>query len=199
VIGSQISHYRILSKLGEGGMGEVFLALDTKLDRKVALKFLPPHFASDPEALERFKREARSAAALQHPNIVTIHEIGEHEDRHFIVMAYIEGALLSDLIASDDLTIEKALYITLRLADALGEAHKAGIVHRDLKPDNILIDANGRPHVLDFGLAVTSGATKLTQEGTTVGTLHYMSPEQSRGESVDERRISFRSVLSRTK
>jgi TolB-like protein/Tfp pilus assembly protein PilF len=191
VIGSQISHYRILSKLGEGGMGEVFLALDTKLDRKVALKFLPPHFASDPEALERFKREARSAAALQHPNIVTIHEIGEHEDRHFIVMAYIEGALLSDLIASDDLTIEKALYITLRLADALGEAHKAGIVHRDLKPDNILSAANGRPHGLDFGLAVTSGATKLTQEGTTVGTLHYMSPEQSRGESVDERTDIF--------
>jgi serine/threonine protein kinase/Flp pilus assembly protein TadD len=191
VLGSTISHYKILDKIGEGGMGEVYLAEDTELERKVALKFLPAHVSRDAEALERFKREAKATAALQHPNIVTIHEIGEHEGRHFIVMAYVEGDLLSDLIARRELSIERAMQATIELCDGLGEAHAAGIVHRDLKPDNILIDKKGHPRVLDFGLAVQSGATRLTQEGSTAGTLHYMSPEQSRGDAIDQRTDIF--------
>jgi serine/threonine-protein kinase len=188
---STISHYRILDKLGEGGMGEVYLAEDTKLERKVALKFLPPHIAREPDALERFKREAKATAALRHPNIVTIHEIGVHEDRHFIAMAYIEGDLLTDIIDRKEMSIDEAISITLELCDALGDAHGAGIVHRDLKPGNIIVDPKGRTHVLDFGLAFKIGATKLTRDGTTVGSLHYMSPEQSRGESVDARTDIF--------
>ena len=121
MIGTTISHYKILEKLGEGGMGEVFLAHDTELERKVALKFLPPHVSMDLEALERFNREAKATAALQHPNIVTIHEIGAHENRHFIVMAYIEGSLLSDCIARGDLSIDQAVNITLMLSDALSD------------------------------------------------------------------------------
>jgi serine/threonine-protein kinase len=191
LIDSTISHYKILDKLGEGGMGEVYLAEDTQLERKVALKFLPPHIAREPDALERFKREAKATAALRHSNIVTIHEIGVHENRHFIAMAYIEGELLSDLILGNEVTFDKALDITLELCDALGEAHGAGIVHRDLKPANVVVDTKGHPHVLDFGLALKVGATKLTQDGTTVGSLHYMSPEQSRGESVDARTDIF--------
>jgi serine/threonine-protein kinase len=180
-----------LEKLGEGGMGEVYLAEDTKLERKVALKFLPPHIAREADALERFTREAKATAALRHPNIVTIHEIGVHEDRHFIAMAYIDGDLLSDIIDRKQLTIVKALTITLELCDALGEAHGAGVIHRDLKPANIIVDPKERPHVLDFGLALKIGATKLTRDGTTVGSLHYMSPEQLRGESVDARTDVF--------
>lgn len=191
MVGTTVSHYKIVDRLGAGGMGEVFLAFDTELERKVALKFLPPHVAPAPDALERFKREAKSTAALQHPNIVTIHEIGEHDGRHFIVMAYIEGDLLSDLIARNDLPVERTVDIALALCDALGEAHSVGIVHRDLKPNNIIVDGHGRAHVLDFGLAMVSGETKLTQEGTTVGTLHYMSPEQSRGDDVDARTDIF--------
>jgi len=186
-----IAHYRILEKLGEGGMGEVYLAEDTKLERKVALKFLPPHIAREPDALERFKREAKATAALRHPNIVTIHEIGVHEDRHFIAMSYIEGDLLRDIIDRKEMTIDEALATTIELCDALGEAHGAGIIHRDLKPANIVVDAKGRAQVLDFGLALKVGSTKLTQSGTTVGSLHYMSPEQTRGESVDARTDVF--------
>jgi serine/threonine-protein kinase len=188
---STISHYTILEKLGEGGMGEVYLAEDTRLERKVALKFLPPHIAREPDALERFKREAKATAALRHPNIVTIHEIGVHEDRHYIVMAYIDGDLLKDMIDRKNISVDEALDITLELCDALGDAHGAGIIHRDLKPANIIVDAKGHPHVLDFGLALKIGSTKLTQDGTTVGSLHYMSPEQSRGESVDARTDIF--------
>ncbi|MCZ6767394.1 MAG: protein kinase [bacterium] len=191
MIGSTISHYRILDKLGEGGMGEVYLAEDTQLERKVALKFLPPHVSRETEALKRFEREAKATAALQHPNIVTIHEFGVHEGRHFIVMAYIEGELLSDLIARKDITIDQAFAFTLDLCDALGDAHREGIIHRDLKPANVLVDRKGRAQVLDFGLALKTGATKLTQEGTTVGSLHYMSPEQSGGTVVDARTDIF--------
>ncbi len=191
MIGSTISHYRITDKLGEGGMGEVYLAEDTQLERKVALKFLPPHVSREAEALKRFEREAKATAALQHPNIVTIHEFGVHEGRHFIVMAYIEGDLLSDLIAREDMTIDQAFAITFDLCDALGDAHQKGIIHRDLKPANVLVDRKGRAQVLDFGLAAKSGATKLTQEGTTMGSLHYMSPEQSSGTVVDARTDIF--------
>jgi serine/threonine protein kinase/Flp pilus assembly protein TadD len=191
LIGSTISHYKILEKLGEGGMGEVYLAEDTELGRKVALKFLPPHVSRDEKVLERFQREAKATAALQHPNIVTIHEIGSHGDRRFIVMAYVGGDLLSQRIAQKDLSLGQTVNVAIALSDALAEAHGAGIIHRDLKPDNIIIDKRGQPRVLDFGLAMQGEATRLTEEGSTVGTLHYMSPEQSRGEDVDERTDIF--------
>lgn len=180
-----IAHYRIIEKIGAGGMGDVFLAEDTRLDRRVALKFLPDRFASNPDALARFKREAKSAAALRHPNIVTIFDIGRHDEQSFIAMEYIEGDRLSDVIARDDLTIERAIDIATQVCDALEEAHGAGIIHRDIKPDNILFDKAGRVKLADFGLATGTQMTKITQEGTTVGTVHYMSPEQVRGEDVD--------------
>jgi len=191
MIGQLVGHYRIVSKLGEGGMGEVYLAEDTKLDREVALKFLPTRVAGDTEALERFKREAKAAASLDHQNIVTVHEIGEHEGHVFIVMSYVRGELLSETIARKDMTIDKALQITLQVCDGLDHAHKAGIVHRDIKPDNISIDTAGRARILDFGLAKLGDVTRLTKERSTVGTLAYMSPEQSRGDNVDARTDLF--------
>jgi len=191
MIGKTVAHYNIIEKLGEGGMGAVYLAEDTRLDRKVALKFLPSQFSDDPTALARFEREAKSAAALHHPNIVTVFEIGQHEDRRFIAMAYVGGERLSDLVARKDMTVDRALDIALQVCSGLDEAHRAGIVHRDIKPDNILFDLNGRAMLADFGLATSTGMTKLTQEGSTVGTLHYMSPEQTRGETVDVRSDLF--------
>lgn len=171
MIGQTIGHYKIVSKLGEGGMGEVFLAEDTKLDRKVALKFLPPQVAGDADVLARFKREAKAAAALNHPNIVTVHEIGEHEGRAYIAMGYVDGELLSAPIARKDLTIDRALQIMLEICDGLAKAHAAGIVHRDLKPDNIAIDTDGRVKILDFGLAKLGDNPKLTKEDSTLGLL----------------------------
>ena len=191
MIGERVSRYKIIEKIGEGGMGEVYLAEDTELERQVALKFLPSQIAGDAEVLARFKSEAKAAAALQHPNIITVHEVGSHQGRDYIVMAYIPGKPLSQLIKEREVSIDQAIDVTLQLCDALEEAHKAGVIHRDLKPDNIIIDGRGRAHVLDFGLALRGDETRLTQDGSTVGTLHYMSPEQLRGEDVDQRTDIF--------
>jgi non-specific serine/threonine protein kinase len=191
MIGTTVSHYRILEKLGEGGMGEVYLAEDTKLNRKVALKFLPGQLASDVTFKERFKREAQAAAALNHPNIITIHEVSEHEGRPFIAMEYLEGKSLNEVIARKDLSIEEILNIAVQISDGLAKAHQAGIVHRDIKPHNILMDKDGRARICDFGLAKAKRDAMLTQTGTTLGTVAYMSPEQARGQEVDQRSDIF--------
>ncbi len=147
MIGKNFSHYKILEKLGEGGMGEVYLAEDTELERKVALKFLPSQFTADPNDLKRFKREAKAAAALNHPNIVTIHDVASHENRPFIVMAYVEGNLLTDVIAAGGLRLGRVLDIAIALCEGLGAAHAADVVHRDVKPGNILVDRGGSPKI----------------------------------------------------
>jgi len=191
MIGKAISHYRILEKLGEGGMGEVYLAQDTKLDRRVALKFLPAQLASDGEFKERFKREAQAAAALNHPNIITIHEVAEYESRPYIAMEYVEGEPLKDLITKKDLPINKVIDISMQICEGLAKAHQAGIIHRDIKPQNILLDKDGRVRILDFGLAKLKRAAMLTQIGTTLGTVAYMSPEQAQGKEADPRSDIF--------
>jgi len=191
MIGRKILHYRVLEKLGEGGMGEVFLAEDTVLRRRVALKFLPQQFASDPNALARFKREARTAASLNHPNIVTIHEIGEFEGQPYIAMGYVEGESLGDLIEREPVDLARAIDIALQICDGLATAHEAGIVHRDIKPHNILLDAQGRVKIVDFGLAKLGGLSKVTRDQSTLGTIYYMSPEQVRSEEVDHRSDIF--------
>ena len=187
MIGKKVSHYRILEKLGEGGMGVVYKAEDTKLKRTVALKFLPPELTRDPEAKERFVHEARAASALDHPNICTIHEIDEADGQTFIAMAYVEGQSLKDKIKTGPLKLGEAVGIGVQVAEGLHEAHNRSIVHRDIKPANIMVTTSGQAKIMDFGLAKLSGQTKLTKEGTTLGTVAYMSPEQARGESVDHR------------
>ena len=186
MIGRTISHYKIVEKLGEGGMGVVYKAEDTQLGRPVALKFLAPHLVSNEEVRKRFLREARTAAALNHPNICTVYEIGEAEGRTFISMAYLEGRELAEEIADRPMEIERVLALAPQFADGLAEAHAKGIVHRDIKPANLFVTSNGRGVILDFGLAqLASANSKLTREGTTLGTCAYMSPEQGRGEEVD--------------
>ncbi len=210
MIGQSVSHYRIIEKIGSGGMGEIYLAEDTKLERNVALKFLPRHLIADSEARERFKREAKAAAALNHPNIVTIHEIGEHEGQVFIAMEYVEGKSLKELISenpprwepsgplggdrkenpsptSSPLPLAQITDIAAQIASGLAAAHAKGIVHRDIKPQNIIISNSGTVKILDFGLAKLKGASPLTQESFTMGTVHYMSPEQGMGKEVDPR------------
>ena len=187
MIGKVISRYRIVEKLGEGGMGKVYLAQDSELNRKVALKFLPPQFTENPEVNARFKHEARAAAALNHPNIITVYDVGEHEGNAFIAMEYIQGQSLRNLLAKEELSTNKILDIATQICLGLSEAHQAGIIHRDIKPDNILIDDKGLVKIADFGLARSLGRTMLTQEGSTLGTLQYMSPEQLSGENVDHR------------
>ena len=187
MIGKEISHYRILSKLGEGGMGVVYKAEDLALGRTVALKFLPPDSVAREEDRARLVHEARAAAALLHPNICPIHEIAESEGRIFIAMACIEGRSLKDRIAEGPLPLDETLSIARQIGDALASAHAKGIIHRDIKPGNVMLTNEGRPMLMDFGLAKVSGATKLTRTGTTMGTVAYMSPEQVKGVEADAR------------
>jgi len=187
MIGKTISHYKILEKLGEGGMGVVYKAQDTRLDRTVALKFLSPQTVGSEEDRARFVHEAKSAAALSHPNICTVHEIDEAEGQSFIAIEYIEGQSLKDRIASGPLKLDEAIDITIQVAEGLKEAHDKGIVHRDIKPANIMITPGGRVKIMDFGLAKSRSQTALTKADTTLGTFAYMSPEQTRGEDVDQR------------
>jgi serine/threonine protein kinase/Flp pilus assembly protein TadD len=187
MIGKTISHYKIINKLGEGGMGKIYLAQDTKLKRQVAVKFLPEHLTKDKENVERFEREAEAAAALNHPNIVTIHDVIEENGHLCIVMEYIEGKSLRDVINEYNIGLDKIVDIIQQLCEGLSKAHKAGIVHRDIKPENIIIDQDARVKILDFGLAKLKGVSKLTKETSTLGTIHYMPPEQIQGKEVDQR------------
>ena len=187
MVGQTISHYKILSKLGEGGMGVVYKAEDTKLGRTVALKFLAAHLLKDEEARKRFHREARAAASLNHPNVCTVHEIGEANGRTFIVMEFVEGESLDKRIEQGPLQLTEALDAARQVANALEAAHAKKIVHRDIKPGNVIIDAKAHLTVMDFGLALLTEDSKLTQLDTTVGTAAYMSPEQIQGMEVDHR------------
>ena len=189
MIGQTISHYKITEKLGEGGMGVVYKAKDTKLDRPVALKFLAPHLLRDEEGRKRFEREAKAAAKLDHPNICTVYEIDEADGRTFIVMAFLEGRPLSERIDEGPLKLTEALSIAIQMAEGLEAAHDKGITHRDIKPDNVMLMSGSRGLVklMDFGLAQLAGSSKLTREGTTLGTPAYMSPEQASGEPTDPR------------
>ena len=189
MIGKTISHYKILEKLGEGGMGVVYKAQDTKLDRPVALKFLPEHVSVGSADLERFTQEAKAAAGLNHPNICTIHGIEEAGGKNFIVMEFVDGQMLQEKKAA--LSMKQALDIGIQIADGLAAAHEKGIVHRDIKPENIMIRKDGRVQIMDFGLAKLRGASRLTKEGSTVGTAGYMSPEQVQGQETDHRSDIF--------
>jgi serine/threonine protein kinase len=189
--GTRISHYEILERIGAGGMGEVYLALDTKLNRKVALKFLPSHLCQDEECRKRFTREAQAAAALDHPNIAAIYEVGEFQGRPFYSMQVVEGQSLKDVIAGQDLPIERVLEIVIQVCEGLQTAHEKGIIHRDIKPSNILLDDHGRVRIVDFGLASIQGSEDLSKTGSISGTVGYMSPEQVRGNAIDHRSDLF--------
>ncbi len=197
-------HYEILRKLGEGGMGEVWLARDTKLDREVAIKVLSPEVAADPERLERFRREAKAVAALNHPNIITIYSVEEEDGVPFFTMEYVEGATLSRAIPDEGFETGRFLDLAIPIADAVSAAHESGITHRDLKPGNIMISDKGQLKVLDFGLAKVSRQESakvqsdslletdfLTSDGKILGTTPYMSPEQLKGKPVDQRSDIF--------
>jgi len=203
MVGETLLHYQVLSKLGEGGMGEVYLAVDTKLERQVALKVLPQGMATNPRRWERFVREARAVAALNHPNIVTIFAVEEAGGRHFFAMELVEGDTLERAIPREGMELDRFFAVAAPMLDALATAHRQGILHRDLKPENVMLSRDGRVKILDFGVAKTIAAHQktdvageaaqrgITEEGAVLGTARYMSPEQARGEAVDQRSDLF--------
>ena len=201
MIGQTLTHYKILQKIDAGGMGDVYLAEDTTLDRRVALKFLPPEVADSPDRRDRFTREAKALAALNHPNIVTVHSVEEHDGVHFITMELVKGKTLTELRPRDGFALDRFFDIAVQLADAVAAAHEQGIVHRDLKPANVMVGDDGRVKVLDFGLAKPTGlgvgaasdavTAAKTEQGIILGTWHYMSPEQAQGQAVDARSDIF--------
>ena len=203
MVGERLGHYQITEKLGSGGMGEVYRAKDLKLGRDVAIKVLREELASDPERLRRFEQEARSASALNHPNIVTIHDIGKHGSAPYIAMEYVEGKTLREILLEGPLPTKKLLQLAVQIAEGLAKAHSAGIVHRDLKPENLMVTSDGFTKILDFGLAklrtppsgadseTATMAKESTAEGMLIGTVSYMSPEQARGETADFRSDQF--------
>src|SRR5437899_7338016 len=212
MIGQRLLHYEVVEKLGEGGMGVVYKARDTHLDRFVAIKVLPPEKVADPERRRRFTQEAKAASALNHPNIITIHDIDEADGMYFISMEFVAGKTLGGLIPRHGMRLGELLKYAIQIADALARAHAAGIIHRDLKPGNIMVTEQGLVKVLDFGLAKLTETAPLnendatctlrqpqpvTEEGTIVGTVAYMSPEQAEGKMVDAPSdiFSFGSVM----
>ncbi|HZI47711.1 MAG TPA: serine/threonine-protein kinase, partial [Pyrinomonadaceae bacterium] len=193
--GQQLENYRIVRPIGSGGMGEVYLAEDLRLKRKVALKLLPPHFTVNPDRVRRFEREARAASALNHPNIVTIYEIGHSNTTHFIATEFVDGKTLRQLINEKPFTLNETLNVSMQVADALSGAHAAGIVHRDIKPENIMVRQDGYVKILDFGLAKLTEQQTIEADletptllqsnpGLVMGTVQYMSPEQARAKNV---------------
>src|SRR5262245_14930310 len=202
--GTRLGPYKIVAPIGAGGMGEVYKAKDTRLDRTVAVKVLPSHVSSDPTLRERFEREARTIAALNHPHICTLYDVGHEADTDFLVLEYLEGQTLADRLTKGALPLDQALQLAIQIADALDKAHRAGIVHRDLKPGNIMLTKSGTK-LLDFGLAkvtpavmaasglsmAPTGASPVTMQGTILGTLQYMAPEQVEGREADARSDIF--------
>src|SRR5438477_936881 len=195
---ADVAQYRLIRPLGHGGMGDVYLAMDTRLDRQVALKMLPSDLAEDPDRLSRFVQEAKLASSLSHPHVAYIYEIGQAEGTWFIAMEYVQGEPLSAKIAQGPLTVSDAIRLGREVADALDAAHSKGIVHRDIKPGNLMLDARGHVKVLDFGLAKldragaeTAETRLLTKDGLVLGTVQYMSPEQALGREVDHRSDIF--------